>query len=138
MRQSSGQERRVVIDTNVLVSAFCFGGKPGLVLDKVVDGQYALFSSFEQWSELVRVLAYPQLRRTRQEREHILRILSTMVVMVDPKERINIVKEDLSDNVLLEIASECQAEFLISGDAHLLKLKQFRSTKIVSPADFLK
>ena len=52
--------------------------------------------------------------------------------------RVNVIKRDLSDNKFLEAALEAKADFIITGDHHLLELREFRGVKILSPSDFLK
>ena len=56
--------------------------------------------------------------------------------MVHPKERLEVIADD-PDNRILECAVEGQAEFIISGDKHLLKLKAYQGIAIVTPVDFL-
>ena len=56
--------------------------------------------------------------------------------IVYPKEKVNVVKEDPKDNMVLECAIACKADYIITGDKHLLKLKEFRSIKIVKPSYF--
>mgnify|MGYP001596119756 FL=1 len=57
--------------------------------------------------------------------------------MVDSKASLNVIKEDPSDNFILECAVDCSAGFVISGDKHLLKLKAFNGIRIVKVAEFL-
>jgi len=54
-----------------------------------------------------------------------------------PFGNIKVIQEDPSDNVILESAVITKADFLISGDEHLLKIKEFDNTKIVTASEFL-
>jgi predicted nucleic acid-binding protein len=55
--------------------------------------------------------------------------------IVYPKKKLNIVKKDPSDNKILECALEAKASFVISGDRHLLEIKEYDGIKIVSPRE---
>ena len=58
-------------------------------------------------------------------------------ILVEPKARFDIIKEDLSDNKFLDCAHEGKVNYIISNDKHLLKLKEFKGIKIVKPKDFM-
>ena len=57
--------------------------------------------------------------------------------MVDPQERVHIILADDSDNRILECAVAAGAEFIVTGDAHLLDLHSFREVRILSPRQFI-
>ncbi len=54
------------------------------------------------------------------------------------KTKVDMIKQDPSDNKFLSLAVDGKAECLISGDKHLLELKKFRKTKIIPIGDFLR
>ena len=58
-------------------------------------------------------------------------------IIVEPKERINIVKDDPKDNIFIETAVAGNVDYIISQDNHLLKLKEFRGIKIITPEDLI-
>jgi hypothetical protein len=57
--------------------------------------------------------------------------------VVYPKKKLNIVKEDLADNKIIECALEAKASFIISGDKRLLKIRKYKGIKIITPREFL-
>ena len=57
-------------------------------------------------------------------------------IIVDPKEKILAVKDDPNDNIFIETAVAGNANYIISQDNHLLRLKEFRETKIITPEEF--
>lgn len=57
--------------------------------------------------------------------------------VIEPKENIKAVSEDSKDDMVLECALASNASFIVTGDNHLLKLKEFRGIKIITPKDFL-
>jgi uncharacterized protein len=127
---------RVVIDTNVLVSSF-FGGNPREVLNLWRDQKLSLCLTDEIVAEYLEVLA-----RFGQAKEAIREFLALLsesnnVVFVNPTERVQAVAADPADNKFLECAIAAGAAAIISGDQHLLGLKEFRGIPILEPAKFL-
>jgi len=86
--------------------------------------------------ELSRVMAYPKLRRIFDDPAGIVRLLERVALVVEPSAQLNVLEDD-PDNRLLEVADESGADFVVSGDAAVLKLGQWRDTAIVTPRDFL-
>jgi len=130
-------KKRIVLDTNVLISALRWGGNPRRIFDKVIDRDLLLCVSKQTLSELERVMDYPKFEFTAQERAEFLSVLTEIAILVEPQERIQLIVEDATDNMFLECAVEAGADFLISGDKHLLSLKEYQNVKLISPADFL-
>ncbi|MBI2009262.1 putative toxin-antitoxin system toxin component, PIN family [Candidatus Saccharibacteria bacterium] len=127
---------RVVIDTNVWISALVFGGNPGKILDLFVDRGIEAVISTEGLSELRRKIIQkfplytPQLglleESLRQDAELVK--LGAHTVKVSP---------DADDNKFIETALIGHCDYIISGDRHLLGLKSYQGIKIVKPAEFL-
>lgn len=128
---------RVVIDTNVLISAFGWSGKPRQVFEQVLLERFELILSEKQFNEVRRVLTYPRLKFTEDEQARFLDVLARASRLVETHNELNVIKEDPSDNRLLEAAMEHDARHIVSGDHHLLKLKDYEGIKILTPAQFL-
>lgn len=129
---------RVVLDSNILVSALLLPASPSRrSLDKALDEGKILLSS-STFEELTEVLSRPKFRRyiIEEERTLFLALLLQVAVFVEPQERINACR-DPRDNKFLELAIGGKATFIISGDKDLLTLDPFRGVRIVSPAKFL-
>ncbi len=129
---------RVVLDTNVLVSALAFpGSKPDQVLALVRRNALQLFVSPFILSELDRVLRVKFKFSARQAAERVAFIRSIATV-VAPSESVAVVTAKQDDNRILECALAARADFLVTGDrAHLLPLGAFRGTRIVTPGEIL-
>ena len=130
-------KKRVVLDTNILISALGWKGNPRIIFNKVIDGEFELVLSHKQLSELLRVLSYPKFKFSSEQKDRFLSILLGIVMLVKTKHSINVIKEDPDDNVILEPDNEMKIDYIISGDGHLLKLKEFKGTRIVTPKQFL-
>jgi putative PIN family toxin of toxin-antitoxin system len=132
---------RAVVDTNVFVSAILSrNSPPGRVLDAWEDREFQIVISDELFVELERVMSRPRIiRRVQKPSSHIAEFLSmirTRAEVVRPQERLDVVQQDPSDNRVLGAAVEGQADYIVSGDQHLLALGSFEGIEIVSPARF--
>jgi uncharacterized protein len=131
---------RIVLDTNVLVSAFLRNkGKPAQILAQ--DSKFELLICEGILAELTDVLNRPRIRKKETYLEHRvheylgrLRASSTWIAITEVE---NIIPQDPPDNIVLACAVEDGADYLVSGNKHLLDLKQHRGVKIVTPAQFL-
>lgn len=133
---------RVVIDANVFVSAALKShSKPAKIIDLVKEGKVALVLSHAILEELRKVFRYPKIRKelrlTVSEIDETLAEIAEGAVLTPGNIKIGAVKDDPDDNRYLECAMEGQADYIISGDRHLIKLKVFQGIKIIDPATFL-
>ena len=132
---------RVVLDTNVLVSALITKGTPPDLLYQAWDaGSFHLVTSAAQLSELERVLGYEKLRPciTRDEAEALLETIGATAVVVEDLPEIEL-SPDPDDNAILATAIAGDADLLVTGDkSGLLELKAVRGTPIVTPRQALK
>ena len=128
--------KRVVADTNVLVSALQFGGKPRRLLDVAIDGQVDLAVSEAVIAETLRVLRdkFERASEWVAEADRQLRVITRLV---QPTESIQAIEADPTDDRILECAVAAEAEVIVSGDTHLLSLGSFRGIPIQRVAEFL-
>lgn len=129
---------RIVLDTNVLISALIFpGSKPDQILSHIRRGEIDFYLSPFMLTELDRVLR-GKLHLGKSEANALVRAIRTVAHMVQPTERITVITIKDDDNRILECAFAAQAEFLVTGDkAHLLPLESYLETRIITPAQFL-
>ena len=123
----------MTLDTNILISAFGWDDKPRQIFEKVIDGEIVMIIS----EELSEVLDYPRLNFTEEEKDRLKSIVLGISTLVKPDEKINIIKKDPDDNMILEAAVAGQADFIITGDTDLLVLKEFRGIRIVTAREFI-
>jgi putative PIN family toxin of toxin-antitoxin system len=128
--------RRVVADTNVLVSSIQFGGKPKQLIDLAADGHIDLAISEAILEETLRVLR-DKFHHTPDELRETDKQLRVIARTVAPAESIRAVDADPSDNHILECAVAADAEVILSGDKHLLALGSFREIPIQRVGEFL-
>ncbi len=128
---------KVVLDTNVLISAIVFGGKPREVFELILMEKVNLAISREILNEMRGVLSGRKFRYPQQVLHSILHSLENLAEFVVPQKPVKIIKDDPADNRILECALEAGAHIIISGDRHLLDVKRYRGIEIISPSDFL-
>jgi uncharacterized protein len=127
---------KVVLDTNVLISALIFvGGLPEQIYALALEGEIDLVTSSPLLVELARVLAV-KFGWARSRIDRALTQVLRVADLVEPTATINEVRADPADNRVLAAAAEGKAEVIVSGDRHLLRLKAWRSISIESPAAF--
>ncbi len=134
---------RIVIDTNILVSAILTPkGNPAKILKLVLEGKLNLIISPAILGETQRVLLYPRLVKlmqknkiTKKEVYNFLGKMSKIAVITPGKLEIDAILDDPTDNKILTCALEGEADYIISGDHHLTDLKILQGIRIVDPAD---
>jgi len=126
---------KVVIDTNVIISALNFGGNPKAVLELARKRHIRNTTSPFIINEIDRVLTRKFGWQMEVMRE-VINDIQGFSYVVNPPETIAVIK-NLSDNRILECAVAGGADYLISGDHHLTDLKTFGTINIVTPTEFL-
>ncbi len=127
---------RTVLDTNVIVSGFGWPGAPATILDAAFDGRLVLVTSPPLLAELRRVLGYPKLAKVITSGTRLADLFEASSVVVLPS-RVFAVIDDESDNRVLEAAVEAAADYIVSGDDHLLGLSSFQGIPVMPPAEFV-
>ena len=133
---------RVVLDTNVLISAFISAkGAPAQVFDLWQAGLLEIVTSQEALDELQRVLTYPRIRgRLRFSDEQVQQyflLLREYAVYLEDLSIPAVIAADPDDDVFLALALSSNAQYIVSGDGHLLDVGVYQDIAIVTPAAFL-
>ena len=129
---------RVVIDTNVVISALLFGGIPGKLIALWKKVGIKPLVSKKIIDEYLKVLAYPKFNLSGEEINYLLyQEILPFFEVISVQQRPVIVKKDPSDDKFISCAQAGKADIIISGDKHLLALKSYRKIKILSPSEFL-
>ena len=128
---------RVVLDTNILISAFIFpGGSPEAVYRLALEGSIDLATSPVPLAEFGRILAQKFGWDPATVGDAVAQVVRAGRV-VRPSERVREVTADPDDDRVLEAAAEAMADVIVSGDRHLLELGTWRGIRILKATDFL-
>ena len=124
---------RFVLDTNVCVSPYGFGGQPAILVRGAIGGDIELITSPALLAELARVLT-DKLSFDVAHVEAVVGQLARVAVVVRPETRLAIIADE-PDNRVLECALSGGADVIVSGDSHVLALREFHGIRILRPAD---
>lgn len=133
---------RVVLDVNFIVSAIISNaGSPGRVLEFWRQDKFDLVVSSSILEELDRVIHYPKIQQkyhlSEKHLKRILGLISSQSIAVAPSQIITVIEKDPTDNRYLECALAGNASYIVTGDSHLLELKDFQGIVILPPAGFV-
>jgi|ERR1039458_7614869 putative PIN family toxin of toxin-antitoxin system len=127
---------RVVADTNVFISALMFGGLPGRFLDLALRRRFTLVTSKALLDELDEKLR-GKFAVSERDALAIREKLEAYANVIEPDFELNAVPDDPDDNRVLECALTGKADFIVSGDRHLLRIGSYAGIAIVTVRQFV-
>ncbi len=128
---------KAVYDTNVLISAFIAKGKSHKALNLILTGKVRLILSSKLLDEFVNVISRKKFGFNQHQVEKMTTILLRVSEIVQPKKKVNLIKEDPDDNMLFECANAGQAQFIVSGDIYVLRVKNRNKIKTITVSDLI-
>jgi putative PIN family toxin of toxin-antitoxin system len=126
---------RVLVDTNVYVSALVFGGRPAVVLQLAESGAFELVVSATIKAELIETLTTRFGWSARRAEQACRKLWDEACWVVRPQAVQG--SRDPDDDHVLSCALGAQAQAIVTGDQDLLALHPFRGVEILAPADLL-
>jgi len=128
---------KIVIDANVFVSSFFWGGNPRLVLERVIAGADELFITKEILDEIESVVGRPKFHADKEKTAYFINSIEEIGNKIVPKRHIKNGSRDKADNKYLECGITADVDYIISGDIDLLELKEYENIKIVTAKNYL-
>jgi hypothetical protein len=133
---------KAVCDTNVIISGLiAHSGGPYELLEAWCRGEFVLLVSEAIVSKVTEVLGRPFFRNkrgiTEEDIARVREVLGTDAVVVSPKSHLQVIEDDPDDDRILECALDGEADYLVSGDHHLLGLRRYRGISVVTTRQFL-
>ena len=128
---------KLVLDTNVFISAFYWGGTPQKIIDRIAEGADELYISNEILSEIASVMHRPKFKSAPEVIERYIRAIEKLGKKVFITGKTKGICRDENDDDKLECGLLGHADYLITGDADLLILKNFQQIKIVTINEYL-
>lgn len=134
---------KLVLDTNTYISGFLWEGNEAELIKKIEGGKASSFISKEILEEIDRVLRRDKfieiLKVANTTADEVLsKIVSLSTIVIGSKLEENVVKEDKNDDKFIECALNAKVGIIVSGDNHLLKLKEYKNIRIMTTSDVLK
>lgn len=132
---------RVVVDTNVLISGtIAESGYPARIVDAAIQGRIQFVVSTILIDEYLEVIERPRIAKKYPEIEDriaaIRRYLHLDTIFVEGVPTRPVVLNDPDDDFILACAEEGRAQYVVSGDHHLLNIREYGGAKILTPRDF--
>ena len=131
--------QRIVIDTNVIISSLIQKSYPYTIVNELfIDDKIEMCVSEDLMAEYYDVLRREKFARFHDffsRAEALLVEIETKATMFKPKIRLNLIS-DTDDNMVLELADECIADFIITGNTTDFIFPTYKDTKIVTPREY--
>lgn len=133
---------RVVIDTNLIISGTTKSNTtPHRLLEGWRKKEFLLITSIPILSEIKEVLERKEIQAhfflKPEDIQEMIQALSTQTIITSGALEVDIVKDDPDDNKFIAAAIEGSASYVISGDRHLLDIKEYEGIKIMKARNFL-
>ena len=128
---------KLVLDTNIFISSFFWGGNPRKIMTRVIDGEDILFVSNEILQEVFFVMARPKFNVSRFQIIRFIDSIEEIACCVKSIGTIQGICRDSDDDKILECAVLGNVDFIISGDNDLLFLKFFRGIPIITASEYI-
>lgn len=134
---------KVVLDTNIWLSAIFWKGEASKIIENCERNNILIIITEQILSEILDVLNKGEkfqkfINSRNQEIEDLIRTILKIAILKESKIKLEIVKEDPKDNIILEAALAGKVDYIISYDKHILNMLEFRRIKILNPKGFLK
>ena len=127
---------RAVLDTNIIISAIFWAGKPYNVVSRGLKGDYVPITSPEIIDEVSNKLRN-KFHFPEYEIEEQVNLMLGLFHVIQTVSSIDVVR-DKSDNKIIECAIDGKADHIVTGDPDLLSIKEFKGIKILTADQFLK
>lgn len=133
---------KLVLDTNTIISGFLWEGNESRLLEKIEkEKNINLFLTEDILEEITDVITRKEfvelLQKAKLTPEDILTKITSAAKIIEPIEKVDVIKEDPDDNKFLDCGISCGADYIISGDKHLLKVKECRGIPIIRTSKIL-
>ncbi len=131
--------QKIVIDTNVIVSALIQRGYPNLIINELfIKHKFQLCISNELMAEYYEVLTRPKFSKFQDffiRAESLLVEIESKSTRYVPTITLTLISDD-DDNMILELADKCEANFVITGNTTDFTFPTYKQTKIVTPKEY--
>jgi putative PIN family toxin of toxin-antitoxin system len=128
---------KIVLDSNIFISAFYWGGNPEKIIDRIIEGLDDLYFCREILTEIADVMARPNFKTGQMTIDNYIKRIEKIGKRIVITGKIQNVCRDKDDNDKLECSEKSKSEYLITGDKDLLTIKQYKNITIVKPKEYL-
>ena len=129
---------KITADTNTLISAAIAKGNEFELLKLVRDGKIKLILSPYILQEFKEVISRAKFGFSEEQINNAVKQMINICEIIMPLSKIGIIRDDPQDNMILECAETGYADYIVSGDEHLLSIKEYKGIKILKSGEILK
>ena len=127
---------KLVLDTNIYISSFFWGGNPRKIMERVISGTDSLFVSKEILAEVSSVMARPKFNVREEYINQFINAIEEIAYHVKLTGVIQNVCRDKDDDKIIECAILSDTDYIITGDDDLLTIKEFCGIKIITVNEY--
>jgi len=126
---------RITVDTNFLISATQWDNSVAhkLLID-LIKINIEIFTTKEILGEFSKVLKR-DFKYSEEETDEIVQKILEFLILIEPKQKVNVVKDDPDDNIVIECALASKSKYIITYDKHLLNIKEYEGIRIIRPEE---
>jgi putative PIN family toxin of toxin-antitoxin system len=128
---------KLVLDTNIFISAFFWGGHPRKVLERIIDNTDELYVTKEILEEITSVMSRPKFKINTDVITYFIQSIEDISQKIIVRNNIKNICRDSEDDKILECALIAKADYIITGDNDLLVLEKYENVKIITAAKYL-
>lgn len=128
---------RLVLDANIFISAFYWGGNPQRIIDRIIEGIDRLFITNEILDEVADVMSRPKFKSSPEIIDTYIRTIEKTGKKIYIAGNVTGISRDKDDDSKLECGMMCNADFIITGDNDLLVLEEYAGIQIITPKEYL-
>ena len=128
---------KIVLDANIFISSFFWGGNPQKVVERIIAGMDELFITKEILDEIDDVVRRPKFHADNDRINYFINSIEEIGNKITPLKEIKNGSRDKTDNKYIECGIAANVDYIISGDVHLLEIKNYGSIKIITAKEYL-
>ena len=128
---------KIVVDANIFISSFFWGGNPRRIVERIIAGQDVLFITKEILDEIEDVIRRPKFHAREEEIHYFINSIEELGNRITAKNKIENGSSDKDDNKYIECGIAASVDYIISGDNHLLEIGKYENIEIIDARRYL-
>ena len=128
---------KIVLDAYIFISSFFWGGNPQKTVERIISGIDELFITNEILDEINDVVRRPKFHADDDKINYFINSIEEIGNKITPLKSIKNGSRNKTDNKYIECGIAANADYIISGDVHLLEIKNYGSIKIITAKEYL-
>lgn len=129
---------KIVLDTNVLVSAAMHPRKSRMLLELGLAERFVIVTSDLLLEEFAGVTSRPKFAEGAQVAKEFASAINSSCKKINMKSSLRVIRDDPNDDIMVNTAIDGKADYIVTGDSHLMELRKFKWIRIVTVDEMLK